>query len=120
MVRVVLAVTEHARAALGRVGLVGGRAAVQLMEGALAEDRGDGDVGRRAQALVQLEVRVAAARHRERLVEAADLLQERPRHEEAVRLPEPVEPVAVADEMADLEEPVPVVRPVDRVEQRSS
>ena len=93
------------------VGQVGGRAAVDLVERALAEDRDEGDVGRRAQALVELEVGVAAARHREALVEAADLLEQLARHEEAVALPHAVEPVAVADEVADVEQPVAVGRP---------
>ena len=58
---VVLAVAEHPRPALGRVGLVRGGAAVHLVERPLADDRADGDVGRRSEALVELEVGVAAA-----------------------------------------------------------
>ena len=70
-----------------------------------------------AEPLVELEVGVAAARHREALVEAADLLEQRAGHEDAVALPQAVEPVAVADEVADLEQPVAVARPLDLLEQ---
>ena len=64
MLRVVLAVAEHPRAALDRIGLVGGGAAVELVERALADDGRDADAGRRPEALVELEVGVAAARPR--------------------------------------------------------
>ena len=74
--------------------------------------------GRRTEPLVQLEVRVAAARHREAVVEPADLLEERAGHEQAVALEDAVEPVALADEVADLEEAVAVERPLDAPEQR--
>ena len=73
--------------------------------------------GCRTEPLVELEVRVAAARHREALVERAVLLEQVAGHEDAVALPQPVEPVAVADEVADVEEPVAVGRPVDVAEQ---
>ncbi len=114
---VLLAVPEHARPPLARIDLVRRCAAVHLMERALAHDRAHGDVRRRAEALVQLEIRVAAAGDGEALVEPADLGEQRPRDEHAVALPHAVEPVAVADEMTDLEEAVTGVRPADRFEQ---
>ena len=63
-------------------------------------------------------MRVAAAGHGEALVEAADLLDEGAGCEQAVALPQPVEPVTITGEVADLEEAVAVVRPLDLVEQR--
>ena len=45
------------------------------------------------------------------------LLEQRPGHEQAVALPQPVEPVAVADEVADLEQAVAVGRPGDPLEE---
>ena len=114
---VVLAVAEDARPALGGVGLVGGGAAVNLVEGALADDRRDPNAGRRTEALVELEVGVAAAGDREPLVEAPDLLEQLAADEHAVALPEAVEPIAVADEVTDLEEPVAGVGPGDPFEQ---
>ena len=79
--------------------------------------RHDVHAGRRPEPLVELEVGVAAAGHREALVERARLLEQAPGHEQAVALPHPVEPVAVADEVADVEQPVAVARPLDLLEQ---
>ena len=113
----VVGVADDRRAAVVGVGAVRGRAAVHLVERAFAEDRHDVDVGRRAEPLVELEVRVAAAGHAEALVEGAVLLEQLARHEDAVALPEPVEPVAVADEVPDVEQAVAVERPLDLAEQ---
>ena len=113
----VVGVTDDRRAAVFGVGAVRGRAAVHLVERAFAEDRHDVHVGRRAEPFVEVEVRVAAARHVEALVERAVLLEQLAGHEDAVALPQPVEPVAVADEVPDVEEPVAVDRPFDLAEQ---
>ena len=114
---VVLAVAEDPGPALGRVGLVRRGPAVELVERALAEDRADGDVGRRAQPFVQFEVRIAAARDREALVEAADLFEQRTGNEHAVALPHAVEPIAITDEVTDLEQAITGAGPLDGVEQ---
>jgi hypothetical protein len=89
--------------ALADVRLIRGRAAVHLMKRRLADDANHGDSGRCAEALEEVEVRVTAAGHREALVEAPHLFEQGARHEQAVALPQPVEPVAVTDEVADLE-----------------
>ena len=113
----VLGVAVHPGPALLGLGLVGRRAAVDLMERALAQDRAHGDVGRRSQPLVQLQVGVATPGHGEPLLEPPDLLELGPGHEHAVALPDPVEPVTVADEVADLEQPVAVGGPLDALEE---
>ena len=68
--------------------------------------RHHGDVGRRAQPLVELEVGEAAAGHEKLSSNPPTCSSSAPGDEHAVALPHPVEPVAVADEVADLEEPV--------------
>ena len=114
---VVLAVAEDPRPPLPRIGLVGGRAPVGLVERSFADDRAHGDVGRRAEPLVQLEVRVSASRHEKRSSKPPTCSSWRSGDEQAVALPHAVEPVAVADEVADLEQAVAVARPLDPVEE---
>ena len=111
------AVRDHSLAAGRLVGDVRRGTAVELVERALAQDAGRRDARRLRQPLEQVEVGVAAPRHREVLVEAADLLQQLAGHEQAVALDDAVEPVALADEVPDLEEAVAVGRPVDRGEE---
>src|SRR5207302_6539641 len=60
-----------------------------------------------------LEVRVAAARLREPFVEGTVLCEQAARNEDAVALPQAVEPIAVANEVADLEQAVAVLWPLD-------
>ncbi len=113
----VLAVAEDAVGTPSASGLVGRHAAMQLVEGALADDADDRDVWRRAEPFVQIEVGEPATRHREALVEPAYLLELCARDEHAVALPHAVEPVTSADEVADLEEPVAGSGPADATEQ---
>ncbi len=87
------------------------------MERALAEHRHEVDARRRRHALEEVEVREAAARRVEVVVDRADLVEQRVRHEDAVALPLAVEPVAVADEVPDVEQPVAVDRPFDLLEE---
>ena len=51
------------------------------------------------------------------MVHRADLIEQGGRHEDAVALPHPVEPVAPADEVTDVEQPVAVGRPFDLLEE---
>src|SRR5205085_1179067 len=74
---------EDLVALLGIVDVRGG-APVDLMERTLAEDRDEGDVGGRPEPLVELEVAEPATGHGERFVEAADLLEQAARGEQAV------------------------------------
>ena len=90
---------------------------MHLVERTFAEDRDDVDVGGGAEPFVEIEVRVAAAGHLEALVERAVLLEQLAGREDAVALPQPVEPVAVADEVPDVEQAVAVDRPLDLAEQ---
>src|SRR5204863_1817984 len=104
-------------AALRELPDVGGGAAMDLMEGALAEDRDHPDLGRVRHPLEEVEVDEPSARCVEALIHSARLLEQLPRDEDAVALPLVVEPVAAPDEVADVEELVAVGRPRDLVEE---
>ena len=80
------------------------------MERALAEDGHQVDARASRHPLEEVEVGEAAPRGGEVLVHRSDLVEQRVRHEDAVALPLTVEPVAAADEVADVEEPVAVDR----------
>ena len=96
---------------------VRGRSAVHLVERAFTEDARDVDTGRRTDALPQIQVCVTPTCHREAVVEGTEPIQQLARDEHAVALDDAVEPIAVADEMPDLEQPVSVDRPADAREQ---
>src|SRR5699024_1417395 len=90
--RVALTEGEHLLLALGGVGLVRGGPAVDLVEGALAEQAHQLDARGGPDALVDVEVGVATAGRIEPLVVTTGLLEQLARHDEEVALPQAVEP----------------------------
>ena len=113
----VFAIARDEVPALRRVGHVRGGTAVDLVEGALAEDARNLHPGCVPESLEEIEIGVAATRHREAVVESADLFEQRSGDEQAVALDDAVEPIALSDEVRYLEEAVAIDGPVDPVEE---
>ena len=95
------------------------RAAVDLVERAFTEQHDELHVVELARPPVEVVIRQPAARQREALVEAAELLPHRLRHEQSVALAHRPEPTAGRRrrERRDREQPVAVVLPVELREQ---
>ncbi len=113
-----LAVREDLVAPIVVAAFIRRRSAVHLVERTLPEYRHDRHVGRGAETLPEIEIRIAAARHREAVVERAHLFEQGAGYEKAVALEHAVEPIAFADEVTDFEQAVPVGGPGDAIEQR--